>query len=297
MFVVITVIFIIFFYAYIYYPSVEVPILIDEVNENAPESYEKPSKFENTLSVKEGGHLGLEDAITFTFNRNQPQVMQRFFLDYHGMNDMKALEASLKKQDYISVLKALWSEKDAAKRLDWLSQKENESHTILLFELALELFKNNPNLENLHKSLFLIELGKYRADIDAICINDPSMKTASQSLYVNYATAIGSIVSQTPELIGILREDSKNELTKEILQNVLDKLNQIENDIDKLPSSNWISDYALKRLFSNENILESPEVCKKKKIELIELIKSEIVTQLRVLSNPNQKVNQTHLRE
>lgn len=285
MITVITVIFIIFFYAYIYYPSVEVPVLIDEVNEDTPESYKKPSKFEPPLSVKGTNQLGVEDAITFTFNRNQPQVMQRFFLEYHGMNNMEALEASLQKQDYISVLKTLWSEKDAGKRLDWLLQKEDESHTILLFELALELFKNNPSLENLHRSLFLLELGKYRADIDSICINDPSMKTASQSLYINYATAIGNIVSQRPDLIHELREDSKHVLTKEILQNVLDKLEQIENNIDTLPSPNWISNYSLKTLFSKENVLESTARCKERKIELIDLFKSEINAQIKGLNN------------
>ncbi len=269
MITVIVIILAIFFYASIYYPMQEAPEVVDEVNED----------YSNIIKDQDQ----LDDIIIFTFKRNQPHAVQKIALDNNGMNNMNALENNLQSGDYIPVLKALWSEKDIKKKIDWLQEKKHESHPILLFELSVEVVKEDPSLSNLEESLYLLELGKYRTDLDAICVSDSSALAAAQSLYNNYSKVIATVVSQNPSLKEMLTTGQSKEMNVRILQKLLISLKQVQQKLNSLPPPNWVSTHALQMLFSEKQVTISPRACLLKREELIRVFIGQVEAEIKKL--------------
>ncbi|MEC7839127.1 MAG: hypothetical protein VX777_03695 [Chlamydiota bacterium] len=270
----------VFFYAYIYFPTQEAPEVVDEVNEDFSKNGSRG--YDDDTKVKVGEHL--DDVVIFTFNRNNPQALQRFLLDYDGMLNENILEENLRNQNYIAVLRALWSEENAQKRLEWLKKKESESHPILLFELAVEVIKEEPNLENFQKSLYYLELAKYRTDLDAVCVNDSSARAAPQSLYQTYSRAVADVVDRAPNLKNQLTQSVLQGVDKEVLTQLLSALQEIELQIDALPSPEWVSTHALRKLLSNKKIITTEKKC-------LDTRKRMIKSFIRNISNKLKKYN------
>jgi len=277
MITVIVVILTIFFYAYIYYPIQEAPELVNEVNEDYGKNDD--SGYDDGLFIKTGEHL--DDVVIYTFNRNNPQALQRFMLDYNGMGDESVLDKKLQNNNFIEVLRALWSEPEQSKRLGWLKKKESDSYPLLLFELAVEVVSSNPSLQNFQESLYLLEIARYRTDLDAVCVNDSSARVAAHSLYQTYSKVIAEIVSREPSLRSKLTTSSMKSIDIEVLNKVLVTLKNIEKNLDSLPSQEWVSSHALKKLLSNREILASKKQCHQKRAHMIAILINEVSNKIK----------------
>lgn len=266
MIITIVVILAIFIYAGIFFPFEETPNLVEEVD----------TKAITEKAATQGESL--DDIVIFTFQRNHPQEMEKYLLQHNGMKDLEALEEQLNEQDYIAVLTALWSEQNADMRLTWLREKQIDSHPILLMELAVEIMKKDPNLESFEEALFLLEFAKVRTEIDAVCITDTSARVAAQSLYTTYAKAIAEEVRENPALVNELvgSQQNHNELNEEILAKLLLALKRTKVELNNLPSHEWVSSHALKKLLVDTNINLEPEQCLQKREALIDTYISEI---------------------
>jgi hypothetical protein len=264
MIITIVVILTIFIYAGIFFPIEEAPKLVDEVDTEA------------ITKKADSSDESLEDVVIFTFQRNHPEEMQKYLLQYNGMKDLNALEQNLKEQDYIAILTALWSEQDPDKRLMWLREKQIGSHPILLFELAVEVMKQAPTMENFEEALYLLELGRYRTEIDAVCITDVSASAAGQSLYSIYAKAISEEVIESPALVKALVETPQNDLSEGVLERLLLALKRIRVELTELPSHDWVSDHALQKLFVNTDITLEPKDCLKRREKLLDVYIAEV---------------------
>ncbi|MEM1282154.1 MAG: hypothetical protein AAGG81_01230 [Chlamydiota bacterium] len=264
MIITIVVILAIFFYAGIFYPMEETPKLVDEVDTKA-------------ITEKRGTQEeSLDDIVIFAFQRNHPEEMKKFMLQHNGMKDLDGLERNLSEQDYIAILTALWSEQDGDKRLMWLREKQIDNHPILLMELAVEIMKQNPSLEHFQEALFLLELGRFRTELDAVCITDSSAAVAGQSLYSVYAKAVASEVRENPALTRELIDSPQDLLNKEILEKLLIALKRTRLELDSLPSPEWVSSHALQKLLVEKDIILEPSQCHKKREELIDAYIAEI---------------------
>ncbi len=91
-----------------------------------------------------------------------------------GLNDSvrSTVNAKLKEQDYITVLRHIWTEPDYNERKDWLTEKVKEGHPILMFELAKVLVKENA----IEEGLIWLNMGLMRATQDAYCCDDISIQ-------------------------------------------------------------------------------------------------------------------------
>lgn len=253
----IVIILMIFFYAAFFFSFEEAPQVVDEVNE---------------ISVSEDIIVtDAQDVVIFAFQRNYPRDLQKYVLQYKGLSDEAGLDSALKNQDYITLLKALWSEPDADVRLQWLREKEGESHPILLFELAVEIIKKEPDLEHFEEALALLELAKYRTELDASCATDASVGTASQSLYRTYAKAIADEITQFPELVEEINSTPEKVMTKAVLEQLLLYLQEVKDNFAALPSSDWVAEHALQKLFLEKEVVLSQKECQERKKKLLNL--------------------------
>ena len=81
------------------------------------------------------------DAVAFCQIRNDPEAVAAIIQagKAEGLSKSDELKALAEKGEYIPVLKAVWSERDRSRRLEWL--RANASlHAPLMFELALAEF-------------------------------------------------------------------------------------------------------------------------------------------------------------
>ena len=93
-----------------------------------------------------------------------------------GLSD-PALDENLKAGEYKAVLKKVWGERDRTIRLQWLENKSNELHPVLMFELAVAKFVASPTIETINLvSIPLIKAASFRVSQDAQCSKDPSVK-------------------------------------------------------------------------------------------------------------------------
>lgn len=90
-----------------------------------------------------------------------------------GLGDTQSLQQSLDKGDYIPVLRAVWSEKDTIRQLQWLREKAALLHAPLMFELALAEFSSTPDINKIKTfylvSIPLIKAAAFRVMQDAQC--------------------------------------------------------------------------------------------------------------------------------
>ncbi len=278
MIVVIIVIFMVFFYAYIYFPFKEAPILIEQVNKDDVGTKYEPQNIpiQNVTDA--------QDAVLFALSKNNPEELQKISDSNQGIQDENLLDNNLSQNDYVAILKSLWSEKDPQKRMRWLKKHEAENRPLLLFELAAELMTESPNPANFEESLYLLELAKSLAELDAVCIEDSSVKDAGQILYVAYGKAIGQMVTKDPELIRELSQSSATQMSINILKKLLASLKKFRDNPDLLASPDWLSTHSLKKLLSNKEFIDSKEVCAKKKAEQLNAFIGQIETELAKLS-------------
>lgn len=115
-----------------------------------------------------------QDTASFCVLRNCPQEVQKIISAgrAEGLRETTSLSHLLTQGNYIPVLKAIWSERDRARRLVWLREK-TELHAPLMFEQAIAEFVNFPSARTIHLvSIPLIEAAKFRVQQDCQCSQD-----------------------------------------------------------------------------------------------------------------------------
>lgn len=115
----------------------------------------------------------MANIVDFLSRRLEPNTpeMQTLLATGGGLSDPKKVEKALADSDYVTVLTAVWSERDRPKRLDWLRKQLPRYDAILMHELALAEFKAAPNLEVLQNVVLpLFMAAKLRLEQDSKCI-------------------------------------------------------------------------------------------------------------------------------
>lgn len=234
----------IFFYAAIYSPIEMTPQLVREVESEAVSG--EPE----------------EDPLLFAFIRNDPVEFNSFLLKGEGLKSGAVMDEQLKKGEFVALLSELWSERDDKKRLLWLREKEGGSYPLLLFELAVEVGKNRPTVEGVEEAITLLELGKMRTELDALCTNNSSAATAAGTLYKTYARAVANGVSGDPALLKELLEAPKEPLSRRVNKRLYEALVVMQKNLDSLPPPDWIS---------GRTPLLPKEACREKQKRLLNL--------------------------
>lgn len=130
------------------------------------------------------------DVVSFSMNKSE-EIKLKLRENYSGLNDEEELDDLLQEQNYIEVLKHLWSEKDGLKRCTWLEKKIEEGHPILMFELAEDYYSQDPTLEcYLTKAMPWIIAGATRTVLDARCTKDKSCAIVPERLLFTYQQRI-----------------------------------------------------------------------------------------------------------
>jgi len=108
-----------------------------------------------------------------------PEFIKKINEENEGLKSAEDMNELLDKQDYIEILKAVWSEPDETKKLEFLKKASEEGHPILMLEYAVEYFKNTPTLEEyIAVSQPWMIAGFVRTQQDLACIEDPSAMAA-----------------------------------------------------------------------------------------------------------------------
>lgn len=273
------VILMVFFYAFIVMTSEQAVQIANEVQTVTPLP-QQPVQSEQVNEIPEDQGEDFDDPVIFSFNRNDPAKRQELALKYHGMNDLDVMDRYLQRQDYIPILKRLWTENQSERRYNWLQEKRSESHPLLLFELALETVEQDPSLKGFTQALFLLEFAKDRTEMDTACVSDNSAEEAANSLYQIYGKAIADVVRKNPALYDEVQGMPQQRLAKEILVPLLAALKETHMHLDKLPSPNWVSQHALRKLFSNQDVMIDPKACRAKQEAIIESLLTKTERQL-----------------
>lgn len=129
-----------------------------------------------------------KDVVSFasTFSPEKIATLKR----YQGIQEDK-LSALLEKQDYVSILKHVWTEKDLNKAIAWLKPRAEQGHVILMFELARTLgrlanAKKEFTSDSLKEIFFWFFRGLHCTRLDIACNTDPSTSAAIEMLRFTY---------------------------------------------------------------------------------------------------------------
>ncbi len=156
----------------------------------------KPKAFEGL----EGHHinLSLKDDIVVFISNSEKLIPEYRALGHHGLKQCKELENLLKAEDYLTLLKYVWTEEDIAYKIDWLTKQSTQGHVILMFETALALSgmkkKRNSTIVEICKWLALGHIHTY---LDAACYTDTSIQSAGGDLLGRYIQKISLILNHS----------------------------------------------------------------------------------------------------
>jgi hypothetical protein len=78
-----------------------------------------------------------EDPIALFEQWDANNVVQKIGKTYFGLDTFEKMNALVAKQDFATVLKHVWTEKNLDKKLEWLRSVEHIAHPILLTELVI----------------------------------------------------------------------------------------------------------------------------------------------------------------
>lgn len=139
-----------------------------------------------------------KDFIDYAQRRIDPEKSREIIQNNKGLADESRLEKAFEVSDYSSVARAIWSERDRQKRLDWLrSWHQRSFHVIVMFELALAELKNQPTPVVFNTITYpLMKAAVFRMEQDLECYNDPhkALPMASENLLVIYNKALAKLV-------------------------------------------------------------------------------------------------------
>ena len=206
-----------------------------------------------------------KDVVVYTSNKDDKEFIQNLSKKYNGLSNEQAINQLLADQNYIEVLNFLWTEKNAAKKREWLEKQVNTGHPILMFELGEEYYNQNPTLETfVNKTMPWILTGARRALLDADCSSDKSVLAAPEFLLETYKARILNHLTNkySEEQIEKYVSDHAQDLQNNSLVILKQVLQPIINDDQKnIPAPQWIFAHGM-GAFTNEKNSITVDECK-----------------------------------
>ncbi len=189
-----------------------------------------------------------ESTVSFCYNRLNPSSIDAIIKNNSEGLSKPSLTKDLEKGNYISVLSAVWGEKDKIRRLTWL-RLNAELHAPLMYELAIAEFVNNPTLETITKITFpLLKAATFRVTQDASCSDDSTVSHGDAHLCMDgtYRDALGKAVKKyakdiTPAIFAAKTKEAQSE----VQQKICEIARQTLENLDKLPNPTWIGYHGL----------------------------------------------------
>lgn len=223
------------------------------------------SKSPQVIVEREGDNIisytNKDDVLCF-INRNPGWTK---FPGYDGLQNKKKVLRLLSKQDYIEVLKYVWSENNLEKRVTWLKKAADEGHIICMFELC----KEYALLGNVAESYFWLKLGIFRTAQDVSCCTDRSLADCPDFLGLCYSPFWGNAVRKDPTLFEkeMVLQENFVQMQLKVLAKILECLKKGK----KLPSPAWLHAHGMQAFmpYLNDSAILHPEntfVAKRKEV-------------------------------
>ncbi len=129
--------------------------------------------------------------------RGDPKFADSLVKAHRGLDDENRLQNAIREDCFVEVMIAIWSERDRAKRLDWLRKKAPALQAPFLFELAIAEFKAVPTSETLHRISYpLLQAAYLRVKQDVACYKDASLKNLPSELEMIYLAALNRLTNE-----------------------------------------------------------------------------------------------------
>ena len=201
-----------------------------------------------------------QDAVSFSSHRNNREKKEELLrTGYKGMSTYSETQLSdlIDKQNYIEILKCLWTEKNLDKKIAWLRPLAELGHALLCLELSSVLIEKSQlkTLEDVKESTEFFIKGLIHIDLDASCSDDSSVKAAIGFLLQTYQSHIKPTFDEK-EL-----QDFTSKIKKQALLNFKYTTN--------LPSPKWVTYHGLD-IFMGRNSLTPEASWEKKRLESLE---------------------------
>ena len=188
-----------------------------------------------------------QDVVTFAMSYSREVVRSLKKQGYDGLQDgnIKKLRRYLRQENYVVLLKYVWSEKNLDKKITWLTEYAKRGHIIFMLELCRALsFKISAVRSLDERQALLVEIFKWKMvaitslKIDMACVDDPSLGVVFNTLSHGY---------RFQQLPGITQEIAER-CRKEALPQVIAMMEEYPERITHLPSPTWLSYHGLARI-------------------------------------------------
>ncbi len=221
--------------------------------------------------------------VTFSERRLDPVFGNEIIKEgqKEGLSNSKNLNENLNASEYIPVLKAIWSERNKNRRLEWLHSHAFEMHAPLMYEQSIAEFVISPTVETVNQiSIPLIQAASFRVIQDSKCSTDPSVFNGDAALRMKM-TYQKVLNNQTEKHLFKKLEAIISENKNVIISAVKTKVLEIAQSSisQELPSPNWIGSHGLNVFITGK--IEMYPITDFKKIrdkianETISLLKTE----------------------
>eukprot|EP00742_Colponemidia_sp_Colp-10_P002671 GILJ01002854.1.p1 GENE.GILJ01002854.1~~GILJ01002854.1.p1 ORF type:complete len:308 (-),score=59.62 GILJ01002854.1:163-1086(-) len=175
----------------------------DSSSDAEVDKFRSNPNFQVSEKVVNGEHqiivMHKKDAIAFSSLQNNRELRDHAIKGYNGLSSKNDVDRFLKEENYIELLKHIWSEKDPKVRNEWLQRQVNSSnaHPLLMLEYATEQLRQNPlSHENINENKAWSVAGLVRAANDAACVDDMDAENSVQKLEGIYEQASESALSE-----------------------------------------------------------------------------------------------------
>lgn len=165
-------------------------------------------------------------------------------------------DESLKKCDYISVLKAIWSENDTARRVAWLRSHASELHAPLMYEQAIAEFLIAPTIDTVKQvSLPLLKSATFRVEQDSKCSKDISVNNGDAHICMDetYKMVLNArVVKILNKSIPDIAQNCKDTILANVNQKMITTAQA--SLATQLPSPNWIRFHGIDALMGTNSM-------------------------------------------
>ena len=224
----------------------------------------------NSVSISNNG-----DVLCFISDNLDPDKGGKIFPRYRGLGDEKKVTNLVAQQNYIEVLKYVWSENNKEKRLAWLQKTADEGHIICMFELS----KEYALMGNVAESHFWLMLGVARTRQDVLCCTDCSLEDCPYFLMQCYGPFLRKVLLKDSSLFekDKFLEKSVRQLDMKTLARELEYLNNCQ----KFPSPAWLHLHGMASFLppiKDSTILHPEKTFSVKRKEITDALERDIKT-------------------
>ncbi len=178
------------------------------------------------------------DVIQFSSNFNMATIEKLgnggyVGLQTHAAGQFQHLAAI---QDYVEILKCIWTEKNIDQRIQFLRPFAEQGHVIMMFELfralGMEmLLKKDFSEDKIKEMMKWRILGQHCTIMDIACNNDPTCQAARSALIHYYTPILKEFKDHK------VQEKMNGCMTKEAMETIIREWSPLENH----PSPKWIA--------------------------------------------------------